>query len=453
MRSGYGYQVKFFGVNDGHRRELVSGRDFRFDESGFSYLGLATRHRERDLLRVGVAVFAVDRIVRRYRRAPGRGLSREVVLEIQVTEPAFWNRPQIRELISQAIHQVSDDFWEVSFVQRERTLDSLPLFPLVKTTPTVCLYSTGLDSAAGLGGRLRDVDGPVLCVTACHQPGQRMRMAEHLRTLQSHYRKSVFPVSSKAALIGVPMKEQELSQRCRALLFLAMGGVAASLAGSDQVEVYENGIGAMNLPPMAGMLVGGRATKGCHPEFLRLMGRLVSHVAERPVSFELPYRFSTKAEMVRGLADDGLSELAFSTVSCVHFPLRRPGTEKQCGVCPACIGRRQAFLAAGVEEPISAYRFDVFGSGAGDVPASKLLDLKAALMQVADLSELEDDGRKPDLFRRHLFGTHVLSAGETVTPWIDVHRRYRDEWLRLLDRERTAGVSWASWVSGECVAV
>ena len=96
--------------------------------------------------------------------------------------------------------------------------------------------------------------------------------------------------------------------------------------GASKVEMYENGVGAANLPPMTGMLVGGRMSKSSHPAFLRAMTELVSRVAERPIAFELPFATRTKAEMVRTLREDGLTKLANATVSCIHFPLARSMT-------------------------------------------------------------------------------------------------------------------------------
>ena len=54
--------------------------------------------------------------------------------------------------------------------------------------------------------------------------------------------------------------ETERSRRCRSFLFAAVGAVAAAISEVTKVEVFESGIGAINLPLLAGM-VGSRATR------------------------------------------------------------------------------------------------------------------------------------------------------------------------------------------------
>jgi len=351
---------------------------------------------------------------------------------------------------------VSDDFWTFRFAQAADAVATLPLFPRPIQVPMICLYSGGLDSAAGLARRLRVSTQPVISVTACHQPGQRKRVREQLATLRQRYGRDLYPLMVKTALVNPPlMKEQELSQRCRAFLFLALGGAVASLCGGSDVEVYESGVGALNLPPMAGMVSGGRTTKGCHPEFLRMMSDIVSDVAERRITFSLPFKEMTKAQVVTALGEDGLSSLASETVSCVHFPLREVGSAKQCGVCMGCIGRRQAMLAGGVGEKAEQYKFDLFGNAknANRIPTEELTPLKAMLFQVADLAELSDDGHKPDLFRRYLFGTGVLARNEPVRSWVEVMRRYRDEWRRLVRDANARGIEWSALFSDVELAV
>ncbi len=242
------------------------------------------------------------------------------------------------------------------------------------------------------------------------------------------------------------MAYQELSQCCRAFLFTTLGAVTAIEHGAERVEVYENGVGAANLPPMTGMWVGGRSTKGCHPHFLRLMGELASRVAERKVGFVLPFADRTKAQTVHTLIEDGLERLAFDTVSCVHHSPRVSGG-KQCGTCFACLGRRQSMLTAGFQEPAGAYLYDLFGPEAGRVPGSYLHELKATLMQVDQLRCITSETVLPEPLRPWLIGTHVVRDVSEVRPWLAALARYRDEWLALAERCRQEGAGWPRWLN------
>ena len=239
-------------------------------------------------------------------------------------------------------------------------------------------------------------------------------------------------------------RKQERSQRCRSFLFASVGAVAAAISEVPTVEVFESGIGAINLPLMAGM-VGSKATRGSHPHFLRLMSRLASLTAEREVSFCLPFAARTKGEVVGQLARAGLEGLACSTVSCVHYPLHEQ-PYKQCGVCPACIFRRQAMMVAGIEEPQGTYKYDLFSRSheSNGIEENHLEYLKAFLLQVANLGPLEPGVHVPSRVQRHLLGTNVVSPGESLAPFLHLLSRYRDEWLGLAAQGMDHEWAWAS---------
>jgi len=194
---------------------------------------------------------------------------------------------------------------------------------------------------------------------------------------------------------------------------------------------------------MAGM-VGPMTTKSAHPKFLRLMSRLASLIAEGEVEFRLPFFDRTKGEVVRRLAQAGLDELASVTASCVHYPLRH-SQQKQCGVCPACVSRRQAIAVAGVAEPEETYKHDFLGSpgGARRILPKRLLHLKAFLMQVASLRDVCDGKPLPRTVARHLVSTEILAdeyPREAVTALL---ARYRDEWMDLALDGNRKGLTWA----------
>jgi hypothetical protein len=109
------------------------------------------------------------------------------------------------------------------------------------------------------------------------------------------------------------------------------------------LHVYENGIGAINLPLPGG--VGRDHSKAVHPISLIKIGEFVSRLARTKLSVENPFIFSTKAEMCHSLRHN-LFPL-FETITCDR--LRR---EKyiQCGFCSSCILRRQALAAAGIKD-------------------------------------------------------------------------------------------------------
>ena len=178
---------------------------------------------------------------------------------------------------------------------------------------------------------------------------------------------------------------------------------------------------------MAGM-VGSKATKSSHPTFLRRFSALLGLVTERELSVELPHQYLTKAELVASLPNEQLEELAIRTVSCVHFPLR-DSRAKQCGICPACIFRRQALLAAGIHEPGGKYKCDLFGESNARIPDKNLDALRAFLMQVDKLSSLDYCSECPDSLVSHLRSTRVVTGNCIPAEIISLYKRYRREWL------------------------
>ncbi len=441
------FRVEYAGGFGAGGGVLVSGRDFWLDlKAPGRYFFADLPPRLVDLLRVGMAVYAVDRLVRR-RRGPSRPWGRNLLVRVEVLDPGFWSGTEALDALRQAVDFVSGDCWDFEFLGDSARYEwRRPLLSNVfaNESPLVCLYSGGLDSATGLGLRVRDCpDRPVIPVTVKHQPGQNDLIQQQFERLKDRLGARIEPLVVHSDMGRRDGVKWEPSHRGRSLLFASAGAVTAALSGGSSVEVFESGVGAINVPLMAGM-TGSKATRGCHPEFLRLMSRLASLVAEREISFLLPFLDRTKGEMVRSLDGAGLADLARATVSCAHYPLGYH-RYRQCGLCPACLFRRQAMIVGGIEEPQDAYSFDLFGTPerAGLVPPEKLNYLKAFLMQVAERADIETTGRLPGAVERHLRHTRILKPGEPPEALIALMARNRDEWMAVAAEGRRKGLQWA----------
>jgi 7-cyano-7-deazaguanine synthase in queuosine biosynthesis len=323
--------------------------------------------------------------------------------------------------------------------------------PYGGVSPLVCLYSGGLDSAAGLVARMVECPGrPVLPVTVWHQPRQRHLVREQLKILGARFGEPVDPLIVKVAMRWNSFLDRDLeenTQRCRCFLFASLGAIAAIMHGQQVVEVFESGIGAINVPLMAGM-VGAMTTRSTHPKFLRLMSRLASLIADGEVEFRLPFLDRTKGEVVRGLAEQRLEQLAHRTASCVHYPLRH-SRQKQCGVCPACVFSRQAMSVAGIAEPEDTYKYDFLGSPdkASRIPSERLLCLKAFLSQVASLKDVCAGIPLPNRVGRHLLSSEVLAGGHPLEAVATLLGRYRDEWMEIAADGNRRGLPWARFLA------
>lgn len=403
-----------------------------------------------DFLRIAAAVHFVDRIVPRQRRGAA---TRRISFSVGVCDPDFWTASGRKDAIEEIVEFLSGDCWTFKptrhgFANRPRLMDARPD---KLRGARVCLYSGGLDSAAGLGIHLASAPGePLVAVTIRHQRGQRKLTSLQFEGLRHSARKQVMPLVLPVTMFGASQldtQRDESTQRCRSFLFTAVGSVAAVLTGVDRVDVLESGVGALNVPPMSGM-TGWMTTKGCHPKFLRLMSALVSAVAGRDITVGLPYAKFTKAEMVRCLADLGDGHLVKQTVSCVHYPLRSKEF-KQCGVCPACLLRRQAVLCSKDGIADCPYQYDLFAGSevANAVPEEQLTYLKAYLMQVADIELAANRGTLPESAVRYLQATGAVEAPEDLKNATSLLQRYSAEWLQLADKYRRQGCRWGEMLS------
>lgn len=430
--------------------ELHAGKHFRFDLDTVNKFCLGDLPvRLVDFLRIASSFYVVDRLVKRQAKRGTRKLSRTIGVKIEVLDAGFWSRSEVCDVIHETVDFVSGDFWKIEFLQDPSSIyrtDRLLPNPYGDVSPLVCLYSGGLDSAAGLAARMIESPGrPVLPVAVWHQPRQRRLVRGQLKIFRSRLGAPIDPLIVKVAMMWKPLLNPDLeenTQRCRCFLFASLGAIAAIMHGQRVVEVFESGIGAINLPPMAGM-VGAMTTKSAHPKFLRLMSRLSGLIAESEVEFRLPFFSRTKGEVVRKLAEAELEELAHRTASCGHYPLRH-SQQKQCGICPACVFRRQAMAVAGIPEPDNAYKYDFMDwpGGLKRIPSKRLRNLRAFLMQAASLRNVCAGKPLPRSIARYLVSTEILTDSDSSEAVIALLARYRDEWMNVASDGNRRGLPW-----------
>ena len=452
MTADYGTQFRFVleGNSDGDGcRTLMSGRTNHFGCNLRQWAQLfpgKLTPRLVDLLRIATAVYVADRISRRDRTHADSGWSRLLRMRIEVFDCEFWSSQEARVSLQGCLEFLSGDRWDISFLPASApfVLGQLPFrsWKPLSENPVICLYSGGLDSAAGLVRCMLDDNScDIVPLLVRHQDGQKRVVEKQIRAINLVKNAKLRPLSVRfwmrtPEILG----GKEESQRTRSFLFCAAAGVAATMIEARGIMMMECGIGAINLPLMAGM-VGSKATRNGHPTFLRRFSDLLQLVTGRELTVDLPHRLLTKAELTRTLVEAGLGDLASNTVSCVHYPLRDSGA-KQCGTCPACIFRRQAIITASIEEPDGVYQYDLFSNRSCDIPATKLKYLRAFLMQIDKLGALDCSDQLPDFMMRHFRATEVISSNRAPCELVDLYRRYRNEWLHLISRGQREGWEW-----------
>lgn len=301
-----------------------------------------------NLVEIAVTVYLVDQLVARpaeRTRSDGSTWARDLWLRIPVREPQLWHRHADR--LAQLLAWLTDDSWNLEFTQRASGTGPLDtreafLFDTIPAGAMPVLFSGGLDSAAGLATYLTQEDAVAVSIdTSNWMQHVQQRVVRKLNRVSRH---ACVPLRYR-----VSMHQQkhpaETSQRSRGLLFLAAGIATAWTLGQDRLQVFENGIGAINLPYLHSQH-GSQAARAMHPKTLRMAQDLAAVVSGRPFRIDALGMTTTKAQLIR-MAPGAAGAALASTVSCDTGFSARVARHAPCGTCTSCLLRRQSLYAAG----------------------------------------------------------------------------------------------------------
>ena len=385
-----------------------------------------------DLLEVAGAIHVIDRAVRRPTLCAGIGSwSREFEVVIGVRDVERWNRPEVRTSLTELLAWLTDDSWAIEFTNRAAS--AVPaecvqfLFPSNADVDSVALFSGGVDSVAGLALAHQDGRRPMLLSA---QSNRRM-MAGQIEVLDAlRTRAGIEPAHVGVDLYLDHVRSPEASQRARGFGFLSLGAALLELIGENELLVFENGVGAINLPYSAAQ-AGAHGTRAMHPATLSRAAELFSLLFDRAVRVSNPNQFRTKAEMCGALPKDVQLLLPLARSCDTAYATRL--SPDSCGACTSCLLRRQALIAVGLEHIDAAtdVRFDAFAPTA-------LLDgaaypLRAMLSQAARLATAIASPNPwhaicaefPDIT---LAVTGLHDTTNASSELIDVYMRYVREW-------------------------
>jgi len=394
--------------------------------------------RQADLGDVAVAVYATDRLCRR----PGADLWRRAInLTIPVRDVGFWRRANVAEALAVLLAYLSDDAWSIEFVSRKaepRASEHPTLFPRTFEAPVrAALFSGGLDSAAGF---VKDaIDHPDFHFALFSaQTGTRTRAPQERQLEILEHR---FPgrVTCATATFGFAAGDEhhfdreERTQRTRGFAFQSLGAIAALLAGASELQIFENGVGAINLPYLDSQL-GSQCTRSTSPITLSLNSRLVSLVVDTDFRFTLPHLLRTKGELCAVVREEDLECLVGHTFSCDHFPQRRPCTD-HCGVCSSCLLRRQSLFEAGLGTIDGARYVHAFPTRECRDRWFAFYSMDAQVNRIAESLDLtaHSSGSMEHQFPVFAETLEFLRPRVNRSDLIALFRRYSDEWTRFRD--------------------
>lgn len=407
-----------------------------------------------DLLEVAAYVYCADqRLVRGSEQLSkfGEGWRRSLKFSIPVRELEIWQDPEVQDALIDTLGFLSDDSYSFDFRQAETPVQPKELYFHDLIDPAdehdgVSLFSGGIDSFAGAVTDLVS-NGRSLTLVG-HYSSTKVRSVQEgliaeLKRRGFDRRLSYIPVW----VSNEGVRAREFTQRTRSFLFACLGLVVARMSGKDSFSFYENGVVSINLP-LAGDVVGGRATRTTHPKVLRGLEHLFSLLLDRQIQIHTPLQWLTKMEVTGKIATAGMADLLDQTVSCTR-PRKWTETQKHCGVCSQCIDRRFGILAAGLgeHEPSNRYMQDLLlddRSGGDDfrmalayvslfkkismTPKERFLvdfpEIVSAVGHFQGVPTSEAGDRLFDLFQRH-----AKSVEEVVSSAVKEHSAalYRNE--------------------------
>ncbi|MBB4212715.1 7-cyano-7-deazaguanine synthase [Rhodothalassium salexigens] len=399
-----------------------------------------------DLLEVAAYVYCADqRLVRGSEKLRNFGESwrRSLRFSIPVRHLEVWQDPGVQEVLADTLGFLSDDSYEFDFRIAEAPVQPRELyFPDLLDASAehdeVALFSGGVDSFAGAVNDIVTLGKSVTLVG--HYSSTKVRAVQEnliqgLRQRGLDRRVSYIPVW----VSNENERAREFTQRTRSFLFACLGLVVARMSGKDRFSFYENGVVSIN-PPLAGDVVGGRATRTTHPKVLRGLEALFSLLLGRQIEIQTPLQWLTKKEVTQKIKEAGVADMLGETVSCTR-PRKWTEKQKHCGVCSQCIDRRFAVLAAGMggHEPAENYMRDLlladrsadddlrmalsyvsFFQRVAATPKERFLvdfpEVVSALDRFSGLSTQDAGDHVYDLFQRH-----AKSVEEVITTAVSEH--------------------------------
>lgn len=405
-----------------------------------------------DWAEIAVAVYLADRVSAREIARHSHNWGRVFELKIAVRNPEFWNSENVQAELRDVLSYYTDDEWEFDFVEltaKERNQEKqteLQLPPV--SAPRVALYSGGLDSFAGAAQQLfNDFQTPFIFVSGATNSRQISGQRNQVRNLFKIYPRREELIHYQIGL-GVNWNKsehpkEETTQRTRGFLFITLGAITALNAGVRQLEIYENGIGAINLPYDASQ-IGTMNSRAVNPIALLKMESLIGTITNQKFTIVNPYLFETKGEMCSHEIVKRMGDIIKSTFSCDGYPVRTAG-KPQCGICTSCLLRRLSVEYAGLgaldeREWYLTDLTDVFSKPSvnqlNNLRAMEwqYQNLEACLAQDSPWKSLIDTYPELELIASTLAVSGQVSVSEIQTKIIRLYKQYCAEWKNFSAR-------------------
>ncbi len=224
---------------------------------------------------------------------------------------------------------------------------------------TVCLFSGGVDSVAGIISESVKNNYPTIGLYISYNQigGVIKKERELLSSWKIPNLKDIYTLKIKRGASSV--------QHVRGFVFTSLGILVASALGYKNLVISE--IGPVMFQPIYNIL--DEVTITTHPYTLEMSKRIMAILIDSSVEIKTPFDEKTKAEIVHDLLKNSpggrkeTERLLLMTHSCRRSNFANANNEKRhCGYCLGCVIRHSAFILNGIEDENSKdYERDVWG--------------------------------------------------------------------------------------------
>ena len=305
-----------------------------------------------------------------------RFVSSENTLSFETNYPVIWREE--KQKIEMLFEFLTKRKISLKFVNRsnpKRELQKrLNHSGIDEKNGVICLFSGGLDSAAGSVELIKNGCNLALSHTATgHITLGRAKALLKNPTLSST------PMIVTDMRIKKDSSLESPSSNTRGFLFISNALVIASCLKYSQVCIPENGPLMIN-PNISS---GSEATKNAHPFLITSLEEIYNRVANTKIKINSLFKDLTKAEISAKL---GNNKIIDHTWSCFNVQ----GQSRMCGACFACLVRRLSLVAAGYYEPPETYENNPFSSdleSSGGALNWKLDDIHDTFVYLRDFYE------------------------------------------------------------------
>lgn len=349
----YTFEFSCIANNDGnvqfidHRKNRKTTVEIIVDDKNFQYRVLQEFPSVvADLTDLAIAIHAADRLAVQ----PFDQEQKRILIILPVRHPELLNKNSFKTKLEDLLGWATGSRWFFDFQKRTipgRIVERQQTFSTHSYECEVTLWSGGLDAFAGLYTRLTtDPVRPFMLFGTGSNNSASALQKKVFKELQP-----IFP--NRLDLCQVPIRfcggeehKKNKNTRARGVVFIMLGSVCAYLMGQKILHLYENGIGAINLPYRKSA-IGLDHSRSVHPLTLLMISELVSELLGKKFHIKNPFLFWTKAQMCKALAHTPLSDVISVTQSCDRRHRQQP---TQCGYCSSCILRRQAIAASKIKD-------------------------------------------------------------------------------------------------------